>query len=100
MPKKRTYAAPKTEFILAHPNLSGAEIVEKAKARGLEISRNLVYVIRSRRSKAPTVNRGRRPVNAPAFGLTAAEKRLAEHVMTIGLDGVERVLARVRKAFG
>lgn len=115
MPRKRTYRAPKSDFILAHPTLSGAEIVARATARGLEISPNLVYVVRSRRSKnlearstratsrtnraaAIPPARARGPAKVPAPPLTANEKRLAELVITLGLGRVESLVARVRKA--
>ena len=111
MPKKRTYPAPKSAFILAHPTLSGAEIVARAKAQGIEMSRNLVYVIRSRRAKMrgpngargarsrnrPPVTPSPRPTRARTSALTAEEMRLAEVVLTIGLHRVEALLGQLRK---
>jgi hypothetical protein len=94
--------------------MKASEVVEKAKAQGLAVSTNLVYVARhsankKKRGSHPAANHTasapKKAVHVPsanALGpasLSEQERELARLVVMMGLDRVEAVVARVRKAF-
>lgn len=102
--RKRASKGPnKSDFIRQHPNVSAPEVVAAAKAAGIKLSPNLVYLVRSadkRRNRAGGTKRGRKPRVAIASSAdVAAFKRLA---LGLGLttarqalDDLERGLAEL-----
>lgn len=90
MPRPQT----KTAFVLSLPtDTPASEVVERAKKRGIKLSRAYVHVIRSNARKARNgVKRGR------ARG-GSAESALRLAIAQLGLTRARQVLAEVERAF-
>ena len=110
MPKQKK-TVNKSEFVRANPKLTAAEVVAKAKAAGIKIAPNYIYVIRSKKNgeakttktgKSLKFNKGKRvietnpPVSNGAQATSLFEKRAADFeslVRDIGLVHAAELLS-------
>jgi hypothetical protein len=79
-------------FVLANGNASAAEIVQRAKAKGIRLSMAYVYNIRSE-AKAST-NAGGRTRAAPRD----ADQKFIDSVLELGISRSMVLLERIRMA--
>ncbi len=94
----------KTKFILSFPSDTPAkEIVEKAKAEGVEFSEKYVYVVRSnakiaaqRRATGGAVT----PINSRGRNASGLEAQLRKIIAELGLGRARQVFSEVEAAFG
>jgi hypothetical protein len=94
--KKQT----KTAFVLAHPNLPGAEVVKEAAKQGLKMSIAYVYSVRSKAKATvgqPRRSPGRPPKASPATATSGSlDKRFMNLALDLGLGRAEALLKGVR----
>ena len=104
-----------SDFIRAQPmTMKAAEVVEAGKKAGLNISPNLIYMVRSRlnaRAGAPVGRRGRPQKTATTPGnattrtsargpASTDEHELARLILTIGFDRAQSVFNKLKAALG
>jgi hypothetical protein len=94
----------KTKFILSFPGETPAkEIVEKAKAEGVEFSEKYVYVVRSNAKMAAQRQAGRAGMAVSGRSRAATsglEAELRKVIAEMGLARARQVFSEVESAFG
>lgn len=100
--KKKTKSAfgAKAAFVrsVAH-DVPAKQVVAQAAKKGLKLSENYVYTIRSSSgSKAPQDKRGSKPGRkaARSSGMSAAEAQLRDAIADLGLVAATRILEGVK----
>lgn len=101
--KKASKFGAKAEFVRATPkSLSAKEVVEAAKKKGITLTENYVYTVRSSGSKAkskagkgkPGPKPGRKA--AASNGMTPAEAQLRNAIADLGLVKASEILEAVK----
>jgi hypothetical protein len=96
----RTMKQTKTAFVLAHPDLDGAEVVSLGKQEGMNLSIRYVYNIRSKARVGggePKRRRGRPPKSAVTTGVSGTvEQRFLNLALDLGIGRAVALLRNVR----
>jgi hypothetical protein len=100
MPKRKRRSKNKAAFILnLSSDLPGKEVVERARAAGIELTEQYVYIARSNARKKAGMGRGRKKaaaVSAPD-GSSACEREFRRLAVEMGVSKADAVLEETKK---
>jgi hypothetical protein len=101
----------RSDFIRQHPDLTPNEVVALGGQQGLKFSRNLVYLVRGKRTESagsakakpsPRAPVAARATAAPPAAARGTERReeleIARLVLSLGFDRSEEILRKVKAA--
>jgi hypothetical protein len=96
MPPKNTVLnnGKRAKFIRDHAHLDATAVVKKASEKGMKLTTNYVYNLRS------TDKKKRLAVSKSVAGTADAESQLRELVLRIGLDRLNKVMSELNKFLG
>jgi hypothetical protein len=84
----------RAKFIRDHAHLDATALVKKASEKGMKLTTNYVYNLRS------TDKKKRLAVSKSVAGTADAESQLRELVLRIGLDRLNKVMSELNKFLG
>jgi hypothetical protein len=84
----------RAKFIRDHAHLDATALVNKASEKGMKLTTNYVYNLRSTDKKKRLV------VSKSVAGTADAESQLRELVLRIGLDRLNKVMSELNKFLG
>lgn len=98
--KKASTFGAKAEFVRATArSMSAKEVVEAAKKKGITLTENYVYTVRSSGSKKKVGKPGPKPGSkgkSSATGMTSAEAQLRDAIADLGLVKATEILQSVK----